>query len=109
MLFYNYILQAYHLGMTRENGYIWILFSWYGSNWWTRGQVTTQTYSPYNCSQTEREAFIEGVFLIDHFAFVEEDQKDIVTDLGLVSCVHYIVLVQLNMHIIYCVYLGKVK
>ena len=73
--------------MTRDNGYIWILYSWYGTGWWKTGPSASGSYQPHNCSNEERTRFIKGVFLIDHFAFVEDDMKNIVTDLGLVSFV----------------------
>ena len=71
--------------MTLENGYVWLTYAWYGSNWWKRVPNVQTSYTPFNCSIQQREAFVKGSFSIDHFPFVEEANHDDITELGVVS------------------------
>lgn len=64
--------------MTRENGYLWIMYSWYGDNWWTREDCR-------NCSLTKRVAMVEGGITIDHFPSVRQEEYDDITDIGVVG------------------------
>ena len=73
------------MGMTTEYGYVWLTYDWYGSEWWTRGPVFQTNYEPFNCSIAKRRSFVQGIFSIDHFAFVEEENYNDETDLGIVS------------------------
>ncbi len=64
--------------MTLDNGYVWLTYAWYGSDWWTRGSPL------YNCSLEKRQSFVKGTLSIDHFPFVEEERHNETTHLGLV-------------------------
>lgn len=70
--------------MTLENGYVWLLYAWFGSTWWT-GDISSHQYDYTNCSVDQRRAFLQGVLSIDHFPFLEEGNQKNMTDLGLVS------------------------
>lgn len=76
--------QAQSLGLTPDNGYVWLLFSWYGSDWWTREPVD-KDYQPFSCNIELRESMVNKAIAIDHFAFVAEEDYDVVTDIGVVS------------------------
>lgn len=73
-------VQASELGMTRENGYVWLMYAWYGANWWIR-ELSSK------CTIATRVAMIEGAITIDHFPFVERKDFDKITDLGVVNTI----------------------
>ena len=73
--------------MTRSNGYVWLFYHWYGPMWWTKEPEPNEIppYDPFNCSISERASLVEGALSIDHFAVIEEEMRNSVTDVGLVS------------------------
>ena len=85
--------------MTPENGYVWLTYAWYGSDWWTRGPNVQTNYVPFNCSIEKRQSFVKGTYSIDHFPFVEEESYNETTDIGLVR--YYLCNVETKL-IFYC-------
>ena len=75
--------------MTRSNGYVWIFYHWYGAMWWATEPEPGDLppYTPFNCSIKERASIIDGAMSIDHFTIIEDEMKNNVTDIGLVSII----------------------
>lgn len=80
------LFQAFKLGMTLANGYTWILFAWYPRQWWFAQSEERSSYVPVQCTQSEIESVVEYAIIIDHYAFVEEANRDTITAADLVSC-----------------------
>ena len=75
-------LQAYELGLTHENGYLWLLFAWYPINWWTTEPANRTSYEPRTCSEDVLERMLEYSIVIDHYTYVEN--KTAITSSGMV-------------------------
>ena len=76
--------QAYRLGMTHANGYLWLFHAWYPSEWWLDEPADRTGYKPVICERKEIEEMIEYSILISHYANVGEDQRNDPTNATLV-------------------------
>jgi hypothetical protein len=74
-------VQAYNLGLTQSNGYLWLSYAWYPDEWWTEPANRTN-YEPVVCPQQVLESMIEHSIIIDHYAYVPD--KNSSTDVGIV-------------------------
>ena len=84
-------MQAYDLGLTLFNGYLWLSYAWYPDEWWTEPANRTN-YEPVVCPREVLESMIEHSIIIDHYAYVLD--KNSSTDVGIVcaswsSCMEY--------------------
>ena len=69
--------------MTHEAGYQWLTFAWYPTEWWKAEPADRDgQYTPILCDTADLEKMIEHSFIIDHYPFVEEEDRGQPTDIN---------------------------
>ena len=74
--------------MDSSDGYLWLIYGWYGPEWWTRTSTSDKGYEPINCSLEQIEGMLRDAIVLDHYMYASADNESI-TDLGIVRLILY--------------------
>ena len=73
-------LQAKRRDLTSERGYLWLLPEWWGPVWFLPDKSDKEN----NFTDCDFEKFAEQAIHLQSYPYVDTEDRDVVTDLGLV-------------------------
>ena len=69
--------------MNSNDGYVWLVYGWYGPDWWTFNITDDKGYEAYKCSRESIESILRESIALDHYIYARDD-NDSMTDIGIV-------------------------